>query len=102
MIPTRSMMPRSPNFASAALNAASLTFLTIHLCAEIIEGGFILLHALRPSSGAEVDEDLTVEAALDGQRIVRTPLIRLRPLAGRDHDGELAQSGRQRAVVAHV
>src|ERR1700730_2421085 len=74
----------------------------IKLGAEIVERGLVLLHALRPCPGAEVDENLTVEAPLDGQRIVRPPFIGLRPLPGRDHDGKFAEPGRQRTVEAHV
>ena len=50
--------------------------------AIIIERRLVVLHALRPVAGAEVDQNLSIEPALDGQGIVRPPFVgAARPLA---------------------
>jgi hypothetical protein len=73
----------------------------VHLGAEVIERRLVVLQAFRPGAGAETDENLPIKAGLDGQGMVRAPLVELGSLAGGDHDRKFAQSGRQRAVEAN-
>ena len=71
------------------------------LRAEVIQRFLILRHAARSAAVADRLGDLRIEATLDRERIMRVPLVRLRPLPRGDENDGLGETRRQGAVEAH-
>src|SRR5438876_10640826 len=70
------------------------------LRAEVIQRFLILRHAVRPATVADRLGDLRIEATLDRERIMRGPLVRLRPLPRSNENDELGEPRGQGAVEA--
>src|SRR5262249_55273151 len=86
----------------ACIGGIADALITMQLITERVEHLFVSRHFLRTSSVSDGLDDVGRESTLQGELIVRVPLVVLGPVARGDENGELAQTRWQHAVESQV
>src|SRR3982074_751708 len=103
MMPMISMMPRSPNRVSAALQVSIRHFLvTIERLGETVRRRLVILQPTGAFSTCDIRRDCRIKTGFDRKRIVCVPLVLRGPMAGGDEDCKFAQSRRQRRIPTQI
>src|SRR5438445_4473772 len=76
--------------------------LVVQLVREIVDDGFVLLHARGAPALRKLVRYRGAQASLQREAVVRIPLVLRGPVARRHHDREFFQALRQRALEADL